>query len=319
MNDWRPRADTATLGARAAMLARIRGFFTERAVLEVETPLLSAAGNPDPGLDPFRTEGDPNAWLRTSPEFAMKRLLAAGSGDIYELGRAFRRGESGRLHNPEFTLLEWYRLAWGWRDLAQETIDLVNNCGQLFGKQWKASWHSYRELFSTHLDLDPLTCGIDELKLAAGQAGLAVAAPERLERDAWLDLLLSHVIQPALAADELLVLFDFPASQAALARIRDGQPPVAERFELLLGGVELANGYQELTDATEQAARFDADNLRRRRMGQPEVVIDQRLLAALEAGLPDCAGVALGVDRLLQACLGKADLADVLCFPQRRA
>jgi len=310
---WQATARRAALEARAAMLARIRAFFAERRVLEVETPMLSAAGNSDPGISQWRTR-DPEAWLRTSPEYAMKRLLAGGSGDIYELGRVFRGDESGRHHNREFTLLEWYRVGWSYQQLMDETAALVRACipdGGLREERF-----TYRELFQRHTGLDPFEATARDLHQRLTENGIDLANPSRLE---CLDLLLSLVIQPRLAAGTLTFVFDFPAEQAALARIRAEQPPVAERFELFLGPVELANGYQELTDAVEQERRFEHENRERQAAGRPAVPLDRRLLDALAAGLPECAGVALGVDRLLMAATGAASLHEVLPFPADRA
>ncbi|MBS0194039.1 MAG: EF-P lysine aminoacylase GenX [Proteobacteria bacterium] len=318
MNAWQPTASTAALRLRAQLNATIRDFFARRGVLEVETPILSQAGNTDPHIESFRTpfEGHRDAgsrerWLRTSPEYPLKRLLAAGVGDCYELGRVFRNGEAGRRHNPEFTLLEWYRVGWDHRQLMRETADLALAALALVGRNARVRETTYRLLFLDALGIDPLTADVTAL-----QAPLdgSVLDPGGLERDDWLDLLLTHRIQPHLSAYELLLVYDYPASQCALARIRADDPPVAERFELYLGSVELANGYHELTDAAEQRARFERDRARRAQRGEVLPPLDENLLAALDANLPDCAGVALGVDRLLAAMLGVDALADVLAF-----
>ncbi len=316
--DWRPTAGQDALMARAELLARIRRFFADRGVLEVETPVLSRAGNSDPGLSQLRLR-DADFWLRTSPEYAMKRLLAAGSGDIYELGRVFRHEESGRHHNPEFTLLEWYRVAWACSRLWAELAELVNACGALFRRQWEVKTQSYRDSFLDLAGIDPFAATLKELQECAGRHRIDVASAGGLDHDGWLDLLFSGVVQNRLHPDALTIIHDFPASKAALARVRPGNPPLAERFEVFLGRVELANGYQELTDAAEQRARFEAENRNRVASGQGAVKLDENLLAALEAGLPECSGVALGVDRLLMACLGADHIDEVLGFPFRRA
>ena len=319
MQHWQPTAPVDAMTARAALLARIRAFFSARDITEVETPVLSPAGNSDPGIEQFSLDSSPHRWLRTSPEYAMKRLLAAASGDIYELSRVFRQGESGRHHNPEFTLLEWYRVGWTYHELMKETAELVNACGEGFDRHWRPVKISYREWFKDHAGIDPLAASCGRLSDCARAHRLEVENSEQMDRDEWLHLIVSHVIQPALECKRMYLVYDFPATQAALARIRPGEPPAAERFEIFLGPTELANGYQELTDPNEQRARFEAENARRQRAGQATPTLDENLLSALEHGLPDCAGVALGVDRLLMACLGAESLDQVIAFPFDRA
>lgn len=323
MKDWKPTASIEAMQARARLNTVIRRFFLERGVLEVETPILSVAGNTDPNIESFHLDfsghvsaGTPRRWLRTSPEFPLKRLLAAGVGSCYELGRVFRNGEMGRLHNPEFTMLEWYRVGFDHRQLADEVLSLASIAMRLVERRMQRRTTTYRDWFHDTIALDPFTATLEQLQQAA--IDIRINADE-LIRDDWLDLLITHRLQPALAVDLALIVHDFPASQCALARVvvRDGVS-VAERFECYLGGRELANGYHELNDAAEQARRFAADQARRLSRGQPAVTADQRLLDALPA-LPDCAGVALGVDRLLQAMLGTDDLADVLAYPFAQA
>ena len=323
--DWRPSGTFDALRLRAALNARIRDFFAGRGVIEVETPVLSVAGNTEPNIASFalgfsgRTDGAPRTrWLRTSPEHPLKRLLAAGFGDCYELGRVFRDGEAGGRHNPEFTMLEWYRTGWDHHALAVECAMLVQDAMALAGRSTTLVDTSYRAMYRDRLGLDPMTANEDALRTALGDVAID---PAGLTRDDWLDLLMTHRLQPGFPRDQLLVVHDFPASQCALARLRkDGDGvAVAERFELYLGPLELANGYHELADAAEQGARFDADLRRRAARGQPLPPRDDRLLAALDAGLPDCAGVALGVDRLLMAMLGTDRSADVLAFAFARA
>jgi elongation factor P--(R)-beta-lysine ligase len=263
MRDWTPSAAPDAIRLRARLNATIRDFFAARGVLEVETPVLSRAGNTDPNIASFslefggRTDGAPRMrWLRTSPEYAMKRLLCAGVGDCYELGRVFRDGEAGGRHNPEFTMLEWYRTGWNHVRLIDETVALVQAALALVGRQATARTVAYRGLYRDALGIDPFTASEDSLRAALGDV---VIDPRGLRRDDWLDLLMTHRIQPAMVDGELLVVIDYPASQCALARVRDGDPPVAERFELYLGPLELANGYHELGDAAEQEARFVRD------------------------------------------------------------
>lgn len=318
MKDWKPTGTTNALQLRARLNALIRKFFADRGVLEVETPILSAAGNTDPNIESFQLEfsGPVNAgatqrWLRTSPEFALKRLLAAGVGNCYELGRVFRNGEMGRLHNPEFSMLEWYRIGWTHHQLMDECAELVKAAMRLAGRNASIRESSYRQLYQDQLGLDPMTAS--EAELRAPLAVFDIRA-DGLSRDDWLDLLMTHLIQPSIPENRVLMVYDYPKSQAALARVRQGDVPVAERFELYLGPVELANGYRELNDADEQRERFDRDLSRRRKRGTSLPPIDECLLASLPS-LPDCAGVALGVDRLLMAMLGSNRLADVVAFP----
>lgn len=315
-------ADLGGLRLRARLYASIRAFFEARGVLEVETPVLSAAGNTDPNMDSFTTAfsghvdaGARERWLRTSPEFALKRLLAAGVGDCYELGRVFRNGEAGGRHNPEFTMLEWYRVGWDHRRLADDVVALAQAALALVGRQAPVHVTTYRELFLDTLGLDPLLAPLEALQAPLAEFGIR---PEGLTRDDWLDLLLTHRLQPAFPRDRITVVHDFPASQCALARIRAGEPPVAERFELYLGAYELANGYHELGDPVEQRARFERDNAVRRARGLREAPLDERLLAVLGA-MPDCAGVALGVERLLMCMAGTDAIADVLAIAFARA
>lgn len=309
----------AALRLRARLYAQIRGFFAQRGVLEVGTPILSAAGNTDPNIESFSTRfaGHSDAgvalrWLRTSSEFAQKRLLAAGVGDNYELGRVFRNGEAGRRHNPEFTMLEWYRVGWDHVRLIDETVELVHAALALVGRRAEVKKLTYRDLFVSALGIDPFNASEAELRVALGEVTIDA---QGLERDDWLDLLLTHRIQPTFPAGRISVIHDYPATQCALAKIRADNPPVAERFELYLGTQELANGYHELTDAAEQRARFERDNARRRERGLIEMPLDTNLLAALAQGMPECAGVALGIERLLMAMLGTDDIREVLAFP----
>jgi len=308
----------ASLQLRARVYALIRTFFAERHVLEVETPMLSASGNTDPNIESFHTQfsghvdaGARERWLRTSPEYPLKRLLAAGIGDCYELGRVFRNGEAGGRHNPEFSMLEWYRVGWDHRRLMEETITLVEASLAMLGRRAEVLIENYRQFFIDELGIDPLHAPIDELQALLAEQNID---PAGLTRDDWLDLLITHKLQPAFPRDRITVIHDYPASQCALAKVRSGETPLAERFELYLGSYELANGYHELNDAAEQRRRFERDNAVRRARGQREIPMDEGLLAVLDA-MPDCAGVAMGVERLLM-CLGDTDaIADVLAFP----
>ncbi len=315
---WRPSASLAALRARARLLEDLRAFFRERGVLEVETPLLGNAAGTDPHLALLTTRyqgggAGHTLYLQTSPEFAMKRLLAAYGVAVYQVSKAFRDAERGRLHNPEFSLLEWYRPGWDHHALMDEVQALFERVLNISG----GPRLTYREAFGRAVDVDPFEAPVERLARRAEEHGLVVDANP--DRDDCLDFLFATVVQPSLSALPLAFVHDFPATQAALARVRPGDPPLAERFEAFLGGVEVANGYHELTDADEQLRRFDADLARRRGRGLPEPPVDRRLLAALRAGLPECAGVACGLDRLLMAAQGAARIDEVLAFPVERA
>jgi lysyl-tRNA synthetase class 2 len=319
-DSWRPTASQEALHLRAQTLAQIRSFFAEREVLEVETPLLASAPVTDLHLHALSciyrgpgADGGRDLYLQTSPEFAMKRLLAAGCGPIYQICRAFRDGEAGRRHNPEFTVLEWYRPGWDHHRLMDEIDEFL---AATLGSR-SAERLTYAAAFDRYAGVDVVAETDDSLRGRVEDLG--VTNVDGLSRADLLDLVLTHVIEPKLGHCQPTFIHDYPASQAALARVRDGDPPLAERFEVFIEGVELANGYHELTDPAEQRHRFETDVEARKSLGLPEVPIDEHLLAALEHGLPDCAGVALGVDRLLMIASGTRDLSDVLAFPIDRA
>lgn len=312
------------LRARAGLMRRIRDFFETRDVLEVETPVLGHAGSSDVHLDSLslkaRTmKGDERFWLQTSPEYHMKRLLAAGSGPIFQLSRVFRDGETGRRHNIEFTMLEWYRPGFALEALIREVAALIETV--LDRPLSAVRLRAYRELFMTHLSVDPLLETADTLTMLRHQAARhAGADTAEWSRDDCCDLLMSMVIEPCLGRGGLDVVVDYPASQAALARRRtdsDGAL-VAARFEVYLEGIELANGFDELTDADEQQARFEADNHARAELGKPSVDADQSLISALRAGMPQGCGVALGVDRLIMLALGLENIDSAMAFATAR-
>lgn len=317
---WRPNAPIHNLRARAKVLAQVRHFFAERNVLEVETPVLSQCAVSDPFIDSLEVSfgfqpgvEDERLYLQTSPEYAMKRLLAVGSGDIYSMAKVFRNGESGRRHNPEFTMLEWYRLGFDDRRLMAEVDALLRSVIP----DLEVSYLSYAQLFESELGLDPHTATLEQLQRVCREH---VDAPfEDDDRDTWLNLLMSHVLEPRLQG--AVFIHSYPASMAALAQVREDEQgrPVAARFELFVNGIELANGYHELTDAAEQARRLQADQQQRAALGLPQRPLEQRLVQALEAGLPDCAGVALGVDRLVMLALGADGLDQVVSFMHERA
>jgi elongation factor P--(R)-beta-lysine ligase len=313
--DWRPTADPPALRRRAALQARTREFFAARGVLEVETPVLSSSGLSDPQIESLATRVSGMSgpfFLNTSPEYSMKRLLAAGSGDIYQLCKVFRDGERGRWHNPEFTLLEWYRLGFDDAALMTEVELLVARLLAPERLLEPAERLTYTEALQRHAGVDAHNAGDIELMRAAEKHGVVCKA--ELDRDAKLDLLMGLVVGPNLGRERPCFVCDYPASQAALARLKPGQPPVAARFEFFLDGIELANGFHELADAEEQRGRFARDLATRRARGQVLPPVDERLLAALAAGMPDCAGVALGFDRLVAIALGAARLSQGMAF-----
>lgn len=316
---WRPTASLSAIRRRAEALRWTREFFHARRVLEVETPAMVNAAVSDIHLGSVRAEvpgSEASLFLHTSPEYAMKRLLAAGSGDIYQICRVYRGAERGRQHNPEFTMLEWYRLGFSLEDLMQEVGALV--CG-LLGSTLPVETLTYREAVARHSGFDPLDAPEADLRRVAQSLGLDKSRARHASRDELLDLIVGAQVGPALGAHGLTFIHRYPASQAALARLDAADPRVALRFELYYRGVELANGYHELSDVAEQRARFDADQRARQARGLPVNSLDPHLLAALEAGLPDCAGVALGFDRVLMLAMNAASIDDVLAFPVERA
>ena len=315
---WQPSAAIEVLKQRASLLATIRDFMAARGILEVETPVLSHAGNTDPNLNSFNCQfvspSDPAIdllYLHTSPEFAMKRLLAAGSGSIFQICRVFRNEELGRLHQPEFTMLEWYRTGFDHHALMDEIAELLRVLS--FSMPTR---QSYASVFKAAIGLDPHRVTVTQLQEQSTRLGLQ---GNNYNRSKLLDFLFSSQVMPGLGLSGPEFVYDFPVCQAALARIRDDEPPVAERFELFIGGTEIANGFHELSNAEEQRARFTADNTQRQAQGQSVISMDENLLASLEHGLPDCAGVALGIDRLLMQILGYDSIDKVVTFTFNQA
>ncbi|MDM3872442.1 EF-P lysine aminoacylase EpmA [Porticoccus sp. W117] len=310
--NWQPSASTETLRARAHLLAQIRQFFHQRNAFEVDVPVLGVTGVTDLHIDSIAAQCNGGEFfLQSSPEYFMKRLLAAGSGDIYCLGKAFRDGEAGSRHNPEFTLLEWYRVGWDEHRLMEEVAELLRH---LLPDSLPLHKFSYGELFLQHTGLNPHTVALQNLQTLAGEVTGNPAFNE--PRSTCLDAIFSFAIEPKLP-DGLVLVYDYPQCQAALARIQpdnNGQP-VARRFEAFLNGMELANGYWELTCPKEQARRFEDDRQQRRTAGKAEIEADGKLLAAMQSGMPECAGVALGVDRLLMQLLGEQSIEAVMAFP----
>ena len=320
--NWRPTADIQSLRQRAVIIANIRQFFALRNVLEVETPCLSNATVSDLHMRAFCTQfNDPMSpqqktlYLQTSPEYAMKRLLCAGSGAIYQIAKAFRNEEAGKYHNPEFTMLEWYRPDFDHVQLMNELDELVQ---QIVGCE-PSNRMTYQQSFKEHLSLYPLSASLEELQKRGCALGYEHICRDEQDKDTILQLLFSHEIEPNIAKQRPCFIYDFPASQAALARINLQDQRVAERFELYYKGIELANGFHELANVSEQRQRFDADNAQRRAFDLPPVVTDEFFLAALESGLPNCAGVAVGIDRLIMLALNKTKIAQVIAFNYQNA
>jgi lysyl-tRNA synthetase class 2 len=316
MDRWHPSATRERLAQRAALLATVRQFFESRSVLEVDTPILVNAAVTDVNLRPVELAlGDRRLFLQTSPEYAMKRLLAAGMGDVYQLCKVVRGDERGRLHNPEFTMLEWYRVGFDMARLIEEVAALLNALVARVGSTTRPLKQvSYREVFQKSLQLDPLEASTETLLKTAVAHGLTGHGVHEVGRDELLDFLMGTVIGPTLGQGEWLALTHYPASQAALAQLDPTDPRVALRFEIYAEGIELANGFQELADPKEQRARFMADNAARRAQGLPQMPIDEPLLAALEAGLPACSGVALGFDRAVMIAVGAKRIDEVMSF-----
>lgn len=318
--NWRPSASINNLLTRAKIMAEIRRFFTDRGLLEVETPVLSEFGVTDVHLSTFSTqfvspfgEQSKTLWLSTSPEYHMKRLLAAGSGPIFQLCHVFRNEESGHRHNPEFTMLEWYRPHFDMYRLINEVDDLL----QQILECPPAESLSYQFVFQEYVGLDPLSADKSELAAKAKQYHLLSADEE--DRDTLLQFLFSTVVEPKIGLENPVAVYHFPATQAALAQISSEDHRVAERFEFYYQGLELANGFHELSDAKEQLRRFELDNIEREKMGLPAQQLDHRFLAALKAGIPNCSGVALGVDRLLMIAMNASQIDEVMAFGVERA
>ena len=319
-----PSADWPRLQLRAELLKRTRRFFDERGFIEVETPLLSADTVVDRHLDPlsivlFDDPQNPDIgrqmWLQTSPELHMKRLLAAGAQTIYQVTRSFRGGETGPLHNPEFTIVEWYRRGDGMR----EGMELLSALCEALLARGPAEVLTYREAFERHAGIDPHACDADQLRLAAVASGCNPPPSLGDDRDGWLDLIMSELVAPRLGRDRPTIVCDFPATQAALAVVRDEVPPVAERFELFINGIELANGYHELTDAAVLRERIATANRQRIADGKPALPADNQLLAAMDQGLSASSGCALGFDRVVMLAAGAKTIGEVMAFPIERA
>ena len=324
-NNWRPTCSIEMMRLRAQLLADIRQFFSSRTVLEVETPVLSHSSGTDPQLDFFTTDYcspplEEGLFLQTSPEFAMKRLLAAGSGSIYQIAKAFRNGESGRFHNPEFTLLEWYRVGFTLPQLMDEIAELMAVLFNGHVALNPTQRFSYQKIFQRYTGLNPLEFSYKSYCDYAQNNHV----PEAMDicgydHSLWLDFIFSHHVQPHLGESAVCMVYGYPACQSSLARINGRNPQVTDRVEVFINGIELGNGYYELTDAKEQDRRFDEEIAVRQQRKRPVTVKNKHLIGALEVGLPECSGMAIGLDRLLMLLANSATINDVLNFPVHRA
>ena len=324
-NAWQPTCSLESLQARARLLQAIRSFFSERDVLEVETPLLGHCSGTDPQLEFFTSEyyltpSRKTLFLQTSPEFAMKRLLAAGSGSIFQICKAFRNGESGRFHNPEFTMLEWYRVGFSLTHLMDEIDELINELAQGQLNLNPPQRFSYQDIFEHYTGLNPLAFEEEQYCRYAYSQNLSDAVAICGNNHAlWLDLLFSYQVQPHLGKQRLAMVYGYPAIQSSLAKINPANPKITDRVEIFINGIELGNGYYELSNAFEQEKRFDREIIVRQSNSQPAAVKDTHLLAALNSGLPECSGMAIGLDRLLMLLSGYSHIDAVLAFPISRA
>ena len=323
-NAWQPTCRLEYLRLRAQILQQIRGFFSARNVLEVETPILGHACGTDPQLDFFSSTYDlgykkEQLFLQTSPEFAMKRLLCAGSGSIFQIAKAFRNGESGRFHNPEFTMLEWYQVGYNLVDLMTEVDELLNFLSAEYLTLQATQQFSYQEIFLRLTGLDPLGFSYDEYSAFASSKN----QPEALtlcgkDHNLWLDFIFSHHVQPSLGQSGFCLVYGYPATQSSLACVNIKNPKIVDRIEVFFKGIELGNGYYELQDAQEQSQRFDTEIQCRQETNRPVVVKDELLISALQQGLPECSGIAIGLDRLLMILTQSASIEEVLSFPIQR-
>ncbi len=305
-SSWHPTAEIKSLQERAALVRKTRAFFYDRGFLEVETPILSHFTVTDPFLSSFSTQGKPTLYLQTSPEYHMKRLLAEGSGPIFQITKSFRQEEQGTRHNPEFTMLEWYRPGYNHHELMDEMNDFL-----MLVLNKPSTRITYENLFQQTLGLNPHSASLEDLKSCATANEIQLCNFEEADKDTYLDLLLSHCIEPHLGQEAPIFVYDYPASQAALS-IKKGC--VGERFEVYYKGIELANGFHELTDATEQRQRFIENIEKRQKLNLPSLALDEFFLTALEEGFPPSSGVALGLDRLIMLALGKKTIKEVMSF-----
>lgn len=317
---WQPTASLEMLKTKARLLSKLRAFFDEKNILEVQTPILSQAGNTEPTIESFVVQqNNKKTYLNTSPEFAMKRLLAADYGSIYQITPAFRQEEQSKRHNSEFTLLEWYRIGFDHHALMHEVDELIRFVAKDYIKLAPSQHYTYQDAMIKFASIDPFNTTVSELEAATQAVGIEVVGMDDVSYDVWFDLIMSEVVEKNLPSNCPVFIYDYPSSQAALAKIRKGEQDVAERFELYINGMELANGFYELSDAAEQEQRFHKDQEQRKKNNQQSIPIDKHLIEAMKEGFPECAGVALGLERLLMVLTGTEDISDVLAFPFDRA
>jgi len=315
MTNWKPSSDASAAMRRAEMLKRARQYFSAQNVLAVDTPALGPYATSDPNIDSLSVRSKPgkDSFLHTSPETSMKRLLASGYPDIYSICRVFRDNEAGNRHRPEFTLAEWYRLGFDLNAIIDDTVGFIASCLDLPKLAENVLQYEYTDVFQEFANIDVHAASTDELANRCN-ADAGIKSEIEARRDSGLDLIMSTIIAPRFVHDQLTVIRHYPASQAALARLCPGDERVADRFEVFCGDLELANGYVELTDAGEQRQRIEQDHEERLRAGRSSLLADEMLLAALEAGLPECAGVAVGVERLQMVLDQTDDIRDVVTF-----
>ncbi len=319
MINWQPNTTLDTLKCRAKLLNIARQFFQNNHFLEVDTPCLSQSTTPDPNIESFTTQfNNTRYFLHTSPEFPMKRLLASGSGAIYQICKVFRQGDAGRNHNPEFTLIEWYQPGMGYRELMEQVDQFVRLLLKDTLPLNETVALTYRQAFEQYAGFNPLATSREQLRTVISENNIQLHE-QTLTHDAYLDLIMSVIVQPNLPKDKPVFIYDYPATQAALANIRQGEDNVAERFELFINGIELANGYQELLDATEQQQRFENENKQRLAAGQQTIPIDAHLIEALQQGMLMVSGVALGLERVLMLAMGIDSIRDVIAFTTDKA
>lgn len=319
MSNWKPNTTLETLKCRAALVNTARQFFQDNDYLEVDTPCLSLSTTPDPNIESFSTQfNNTHYFLHTSPEFPMKRLLAAGSGAIYQICKVFRKGEAGRNHNSEFTLIEWYQPGMSYRELMEQVDKLIRLLLKNKLALNETVLFTYQQAFEKFAGFNPFTVTKQQLHTVISKNNIQLHK-QTLTHDAYLDLIISVIIQPNLPKNKPVFIYDYPATQAALANIRKGEINIAERFELFINGLELANGYQELLDASEQQQRFENENKQRLAAGQQAIPIDANLIEALQQGMPVVSGVAVGLDRVLMLATGKDSIQDVIAFTTDKA
>lgn len=313
MTSWEPTASIQTLQNRARIIKQIRAFFDDLNVIEVETPLLGRYGVTDPFIDNIQAScQERTRYLQTSPEYHMKRLLCAGMPSLFQITKAFRDEPQGAVHNPEFTMLEWYRLGMDYHTLMHEVASLLHH---VLPQAIPTKHYTYQEVFLSKLGLCPFETTLERLSHFSEERGIQITGNMQSKED-WLSLFMTHLIEPSLADEGIVFIYDFPSTQASLSVVEGA---IAKRFECYVYGIELANGFQELQDPHLQSQRFDSDNVQRAEAGLTVREKDHYLLDALSSGLPSCSGVALGIDRLIMLALNKQKISNVIAFDSDNA